>query len=148
MQVLRREYKTGSAYAIWRWKDIYWQGELYLRRLILVQCPLFSIMLHWIKQPDKQRHLHDHPVSMLSIILRGAYLEQTGKYNSCNIYLAHVRKWYNWIPYTKAHKIFGVCGNVITLCFVGPRKQEWGFYTENGKIPWKEYHKLYDSSTS
>ena len=143
---MRREYKTGSAYALWRWKDIYWQGELYLRRLILVQCPLFSIMLHWIKQPDKQRHLHDHPVSMLSIILSGCYIEVINPYGQHRPIL---HTWYNWIPNHKAHKITAVpIGGTITLCFAGPRRQEWGFFTEQGKIHWQEYHKLYDSSTS
>ena len=150
---MRREYKTGSKYALWMWKDIYWRGELYLRRLILVQCPLFSIMLHWIKQPDKQRHLHDHPVSMLSILLKGEYLEATdycflGNGNIWPDKYKHA-KWFNWIPATKKHRITHIPDSgCITLCIAGPRTREWGFYTEEGWIQWQKYHELYDSSTS
>ena len=142
---MRREYKTGSMYALWRWKDIYWRGELYLRRLILIQCPLFSVMLHFIKSPDRQRHLHDHPVSMLSIILSGSYWEATGSRLN---YRLRYRKWFNWIPATKKHRITHVHGKCITLCFAGRRVREWGFYTEHGWVQWQQYHKLYDSSTS
>lgn len=143
---MRREYKTGTQYCVWRWKDIYWKGELYLRRLIIVQCPLFSIMFHWIKAPDRQRHLHDHPVSMLSIILSGLYWE-TWEFNGKSG-LRYVSS-YNWIPAHKRHRITHVYpGGCITLCIAGPRVREWGFHTEDGWIHWQKYHELYDSSTS
>ena len=140
---MRREYKTGTQWCAWRWKDILWAGELYLRRLIIFQCPLFSIMLHWIKQPDKQRHLHDHPVSMLSIILSGGYVELRDDGH-------HPRKYFNWIPAKASHRITMISEwkPCITLCIAGPRTREWGFYTEHGWMRWQEYHELYDSSTS
>ena len=130
---MRREYKTGTKWCAWRWKDIYWRGELYLRRLIIFQCPLFSIMLHWIKQPDKQRHLHDHPVSMLSIILKGKYIEDYWTADESfywpfgfPIGQREIR-WINWIPSYRAHQIVAVHeSGVITLCFAGPREREWG----------------------
>ena len=138
---MRREYKHGSKYALWRWKDIYWNNQLYLRRLILFQCPLFSIMLHWFHSPDMQRHLHDHPVSMLSVILKGWYLEERESGQ-------HIRDFLNWIPSTTAHRIASVSFGTITLCFAGRRKREWGFHTEDGWIHWKDYHTKYEGSTS
>ena len=140
----RREYEHGSRYALWRWKDIYWNGRLYLRRLILVQCPLGSIMLHWIKSPDKQRHLHDHPVSMLSFILSGGYWELTADRYT------HWKRRFNYIDCYKPHKIVAVhpYKETITLCLAGRRKRDWGFYTEGGWIHWKVYHEMYEGSTS
>lgn len=139
---MRREYKSGSRYALWRWKDIYWNEELYLRRLILIQCPLFSIMLHWFHSEDKQRHLHNHPVSMLSIVLRGYYVEE--------VYDSGIRKikWWNFIPSYKFHKVIYASLNCTTLCFAGPREQGWGFLTKHGFIPWRKYHEEHEGSTS
>ena len=141
---MRREYKTGSKYALWRWKDMMWCGELYLRRLILVQCPLFSIFIHWFHTPDKQRHLHDHPVSFISIILSGFYIEETFDGRK------HRRINFSYINCYKVHKISKIdpVDKTVTLCIAGPRVREWGFYTEDGWIHYKKYQKLYGGSTS
>ena len=140
---MRREYKSGTKYCIWQWKEIFWRNELYLTRLILIQCPLFSVMLHWIHAPDKQRHLHDHPVSMICFVLSGYYCEYT-KTSTHKIQKPRLVNWVNWIPFNKQHQIVIISKSpVITLCFAGRRVQEWGFYTKNGWIPHKEYQELY-----
>ena len=150
---MRREYESGSKWAIWRWKDITWNGELYLRRLHIFQCPWFSILLHFIKTEDKQRHLHDHPVDMFCVVLKGAYCEDRGETREAGGYLWP--KWrdvvfFNWIPAYRKHRItyLALREQCITLCFCGPRKREWGFHTEDGWIPWREYHAKYEGGTS
>lgn len=146
--MIRREYKSGTKYCIWRWKEIFWQGELYLTRLHIFQCPLFSIMLHWIHTPDLQRHLHDHPVSMLCFILWGSYLEVYDPYQGKlkpQWVDSEWRSFFNWIPANKVHRIVEISKSpVITLCFAGRRKREWGFYTENGWVHWRLYQQFYD----
>lgn len=143
---MRREYKTGMKWCVWRWKDIYWQGKLYLRRLHVLQTPLFAIMLHFIDDYDRQEHLHDHPVSMISIILKGYYWEKTEQDLFGPQYL---RLWFNVIPANRRHRIIGISdGGCVTLVICGPRRQKWGFYTENGWVYWEKYHDLYDGSTS
>jgi hypothetical protein len=121
---------------------------------------MFSIMLHWIKAPDRQVHLHDHPVSMLSVVLKGFYIEEgvedscltlviDGKrFDACLSNYTKVVRSVNWIPATKRHRISAVRGDVLTLCFAGRRKREWGFYTEDGWMQWQEYHKQYGGNTS
>lgn len=140
---MRREYKTGSKWAFWRWKDIYWNNTLYLRRLYIFHCPLGSIMLHWFFKPDQQRHLHDHPAPFVAFVLRGWYIEETktGRRNFI--------EWFNYIPPLKQHRVSTISDPCpITLCFAGRRKRVWGFYTEDGFMEWDAYLEKYEGSTS
>lgn len=151
---MRREYKTGSKWAIWRWKDVFYKEHLYLRRLIIFQCPLFSIMLHWFHDHDRQAHLHNHPVDFISIVLRGWYIEETysdwSAIPGVRSLTFYKRKFLNFIPHTKYHRItaFSHSKKPITLCFAGPHKQTWGFMVDGAFMDWKTYHSIYESSTS
>ena len=112
-------------------------GLLYLRRLHLVQTPWFAVMLHWIVRPDPQPDMHDHPVSFLSVPLRGHYVEQrSGRW------LLNCADWARWnfIRATDRHRIRYVSpGGCLTLCFAGPVTRSWGFHTSRGFVPWREY---------
>jgi hypothetical protein len=155
----RRRYRTGSAWALWRWTDVVHDDVLYLRRLHLIQVPrVGAIMLHWIKKPDPQIHLHDHPVSFLSIPVWGWYIEEVvgpkgipTRISQFNLGfpggIAHitpvhrVRRWWSFVPATKAHRIISTSpGGVVTLVFAGPKVREWGFYAERGWTPWTNYN--------
>lgn len=145
---MRREYESGMQWCVWRWKDIYWKGNLYLRRLHIFQCPLFAIMLHWIQDIDRQKHMHDHPVSMISFVLRGWYTETRWNVRK-GTRSYHSRNWVNWIPSRSIHKITNLPHEgCVTLVICGWRERSWGFYTKNGWIPWREYHDLYGGETS
>src|SRR4249919_419993 len=67
-----RMYKTGSKWALWRWS---WAPDKFIVRLHLLKTPWFAICMHWINHADAEPFLHDHPVSFLSVILRGWYDE-------------------------------------------------------------------------
>jgi hypothetical protein len=94
-------------------------------------------MLHWIARPDPQSDLHDHPVSFLSIVLSGSYVEElpddTGERRT-----VRVRRW-NLKRATDRHRIVSVTRRALTLVFSGPAVREWGFYTPEGWVPWREY---------
>src|SRR5262245_57492885 len=64
----RRLYRSGTKWCVWRWTDV---DSEYITRLHLIKTPWFAICLHWINKPDAEPYLHDHPVSFLSVILRG-----------------------------------------------------------------------------
>lgn len=130
----RRKYKTGSRWAFWRWTDVVLEGELYLRRLHLLQCPWFAVMLHWILRPDANRDLHDHPVSFLSVVLRGGYVQETPRGREA-VLLGQ------YMPAEGAHRIVFVLPGTLTLVFAGPRRREWGFLTESGWVDWRTYQK-------
>lgn len=138
-----RRYKSGSGFALWRWTDIITDGSLYLRRLHLIQVPhVGAVMLHWIKRPDLARDLHDHPVSFLSIVLRGSYYEFVPNLARApfGMELRHVR-WWNYKRATDAHRIIDVFGprGVVTLVFAGPKRRNWGFHTPQGWVRWQDY---------
>jgi len=145
---MRREYKKGTKWCVWRWKYIYWDKEIYLRRLYIARCPLFSIMIHFIDTPDKQRHLHDHPIYMLCFVLKGWYVEELeGSFDSPDS-IGRVR-WINWVTPHKKHRIILTPKDgAVTLCFAGPSVREWGFHTEDGWVGYQEYQRLYEGSTS
>lgn len=111
-------------------------GALYLRRLHLVQTPWFAIMLHWIVRPDPQPDPHDHPVSFLSVVLRGGYTELRGTAGE-----RHRVRWINWIPAGYVHRIIEAAPNTLTLAFAGPVVRQWGHLTAQGWVPWREYQK-------
>ena len=147
---MRREYKTGTKWCVWRWKDMFWNNELYLRRLILFQCPLFSVFLHWFHNPDKQAHLHDHPVNFLSIILRGGY-EEVRKINGWRLEqrgYGSIGSRFNFVSAYDAHRVARLHGKPLTLCIAGRRLRQWGFHTQQGWIRWQEYEKIYNGSTT
>lgn len=145
---MRREYKTGMKWAFWRWKDVLFNDKIYLRRLILLQCPLGSIMIHWFYDIDRQEHLHDHPVDFLSIVLRGGYVEEYVLRTTNYVTSSKRTRRFNWIPHTKYHRIIRLEDRPVTLCFAGPGRHVWGFLVDGEKIPWKKYHELYEGSTT
>lgn len=139
----RRTYKSGTAYCLWRWTDV---ASEYITRLHLVKTPWFAICLHWINKPDPEPFHHDHPVSFLSLILRGGYreavlvsYEQDYWTREKVVYRQH--RWFNIIRTTHKHTIVEVQPNTLTLAIMGPKRQEWGFYQREGKVYWKDYYK-------
>jgi len=114
-------------------------GDEYLDRLRIIVTPWFQIMLHRIYRPDRQRDMHDHPWSFLSVVLWGSYVEDTP---------AGVKKvhWWNWKSSTDRHSI-RECSRrpVWTLVFTGPKRKTWGFWVDGGTrfVKWTDYEKLY-----
>lgn len=125
-----REYSTGTNWCVWRWTIT---PSKYIKRLHVIKTPLFAIMLHWIQKPDPEPDLHDHPVTFLSVILRGGYVEKTPS-GYC------VRRFFNFIRAANhIHAIRYVMPDTLTLCFVGPKVREWGYHAKEGWVHWKDY---------
>jgi hypothetical protein len=125
-----REYKSGTRWCVWRWTEV---PSEYIRRLHLIKCPWFAVCLHWLLKPDPEPYLHDHPVSFLSLILRGWY----GEYGPD---APHLNRWFRWYRATDRHSIVEVAPGTVTLCFMGPRVREWGYHTPSGWVHWKQYN--------
>jgi len=145
-----RQYKSGTGWCFWRWT---FTPSGYITRLHIIKSPWWAIMLHWINGPDPEPHMHDHPVTFLSVILRGGYVEKMPIVRHQFTVMGWVerpgvahyeRRWFNYIRAGKhIHTIVYVKPNTLTLCFVGPKVREWGFHTEDGWVFWKEYNKKY-----
>lgn len=129
----QRKYRSGTIWCFWRWTDV---DSEYIVRLHLVKTPWFAICIHWINKADQEPHMHDHPVSFFSIILRGWYYEIRNGW-PCQ------RNWFNYIKASSKdiHRIIQVAPKTVTLCFMGPKTREWGFHTSQGWIGWQAYYK-------
>lgn len=127
-----RKYKSGTIWCFWRWTEV---DSEYIVRLHVVKTPSFAVCVHWIKKPDPEPFFHDHPVTFLSLILRGGYGEMRNG----------VRRFHRWFNFLRAtpedrHTITDVLPGTVTLCFMGPKTREWGFHRPNGWIVWKDYY--------
>lgn len=132
-----REYKSGTRSCFWRWTRV---DSEYITRLHIVKTPWFAVCLHWINKPDAEPWLHDHPVSFLSIVLRGGYAELRASGDGD---IGHkVHRWFNFVRAHRAdrHRIIFARKNTLTLCFMGPKEREWGFHMPEGWVMWKDYY--------
>lgn len=113
----------------------------YITRLHLVKTPWFAVCLHWIHKPDPEPHLHDHPVSFLSVVLCGGYDEVRRRQSQYRAHMHRVRR-FNVVhaSYYDRHTIVTVKPHTLTLCFMGPKVREWGFHTTTGWVYWKDYY--------
>lgn len=133
----QRKYKSGTGWCFWRWTDT---DSTYITRLHVLKTPWFAICLHWLNKPDPEPYLHDHPVTFLSIILRGWYHELRRKNGLTRL---QKNRWFNWIKASPLdqHTICRVGPKTLTLCFMGPKTREWGFHNASGSWEyWKDYY--------
>jgi len=103
-------------------------GKVHFKRWRLLTTPWFDINLHGIYKEDEDKHLHNHPWSILTIILIGCYTEE----------LEDDKESFRWplsIAYRsreKFHKIKMLHSNyVYSLAITSKRRTEWG-YNVNG----------------
>lgn len=132
----KRKYKSGTGWCFWRWTDV---DSEYITRLHLLKTPWFAVCLHWLNKPDPEPWNHDHPVTFLSLILRGWYREERKRRGVLEL-VRH--RWFNYIRATPedCHTIINMAPRTLTLCFMGPKTREWGFHTATGWIYWKDYY--------
>src|SRR5262245_58214274 len=128
--------------ALYTIPDSYSKNLTYLRRLRIIQTPWFGVYIHWIYLPDRDRDPHDHPWPFLSWVLRGWYNEEItddpdrpdvkrSKHNG--------RLSVDIMPLDKAHRIRQLGDGTVTFIVVGRRSRNWGFWTEQGFVPWQDY---------
>lgn len=107
-----------------------------------------SARVHVIHRADVDDHMHDHPAESISIILDSGYIErvpldqdQDPSLDS-HYYVDHFRNPGD-VVYRRAqdrHKIVRLLNGPCTTVFcMGPKEQEWGFYTPQGKVHWRAY---------
>jgi len=96
--------------------------------------------VHNIRLADEDGH-HNHPYEwQLSFILGGSYVEETLDTSTGQVQ-TRVRKWFNWIPGDKYHRITELRGDVWTLFIHGPKHgKSWGFWDpEHGHVHNEQY---------
>ncbi len=118
-------------------------GEVYMERYWLVKPSKFmpfSARIHIIRQPDSDRHLHDHPWTFRSFVLDGSYTEERiGEYH----YLLRCAGDTYKLDAKSYHRINEIFANryegVVSLFVCGKYQHRWGFLTPIGKVPYDEY---------
>lgn len=137
-----RLYKSGTGWCVWRWTIT---DSQYITRLHVLKTPWFAICLHWLNKPDPEPYLHDHPVSFLSLILRGGYSEKRSINFGPSKIVTH--RWFNLVKahVNDRHTIVEVKPKTLTLALMGPKTREWGFHKETGPdssiwVYWKDYY--------
>lgn len=129
--------------------DLHNPEDVHLRRTRIVQTPLGGIYIHRFERPDNDRHLHDHPWSFVTLVLRGGYTEDIdvqvpGSSWGRGPYPTR-RTW----QVGSVHRMSAVWRHSVrrllsvptwTLIIVGPRRRApWGFWTEDGFIAPSDY---------
>lgn len=127
-------------WALWNRQNICNDGELYMKRLKIFECPAFGIYIHKIFEADIDRSLHDHPWSFMTFTLSGGYFEEIlsgyGQYEQRALgkdpYNRVSQKRFGYLPITSFHRIAQIyprhlVGYVQTLVIHGPRRKNWGF---------------------
>ena len=109
------------------------EGAMYMRRWCLNVFGV-SLRLHRFHEPDNR--FHDHPFDFMAVTLWGKAKEALGTPDN------HVmRKVRLFVPrFYKADSPHCVveCLGMWTLVVTGRFKRLWGFYTEDGWVPWHE----------
>lgn len=119
-------------WVLWRWIDIWKDGEIYLTRLVMFRCPLFSVMLHWINKEDGDGTLHDHPWAFFCFIVKGSYVEVRANPTENELRNVKYKKitFFNAKDTKSVHEILSVSeGGAISLVFTGPKRKSWSFFT-------------------
>lgn len=108
----------------------------------------WAARLHIIKSSDMDRHLHDHPWWNMSILLEGSYAEelplfqgQPASWDSLEHTKFILREPGDIIlrKATDRHRLHLVSEEVVSLFIMGPAERMWGFHTEEGFVPFREY---------
>lgn len=141
--------RGSTRWALWEWGDIPSKTDpsvVYLRRLRVVQTPWFSVLVHQIFEPDSDRDPHDHPWSFGSLVVRGGYTEDVSEKITLfgRVVEGKTRnEWPRWswhrMTTKEAHRITSVLPDTMTLVVTGPRVRTWGFWTDQGFVPWDQY---------
>lgn len=121
---------------------------------------LGGVFVHHMQAPDPGRDLHDHPWSMISIVLWGGYSEHRALVReaqdmaiiaeafpqTCTPGVVEERRWLSarLMRLDECHTIVELHSrNVWTIVLRGPRRRGWGFYTASeGYVDEKRYKTL------
>lgn len=121
----------------------------YLRRWRLLGTPWFNVWLHNIRRSDKDRDMHDHPFSFVSLILAGGYDEeyQESEHKPFKIvYRGSIFTSTNALVKRSGecfHRIVLAPGQTCwSLIFTGPKYKQWGFLVDGQWVHNQDYEKM------
>lgn len=100
----------------------------------------WNIRVHWIRLPDQDRHLHDHPWNARTFILKGSYVEKRLLMTGHIRFICRRAGDTARLGFGEFHSITEVPkGGVWTLFVSGPYQGTWGFLVDGVKVRWRAY---------
>lgn len=108
----------------------------YLRRWRILETPWFGIFVHRILRSDTDRDLHDHPWNFITVILSGEYHEEVNGVGNVRVCKAPCLIRHRA---EDSHRVT-IIKPVWTLFFIGPKRRQWGFLTNEGWVHNKQYN--------
>jgi len=133
-----RKYKSGTDWCLWRWTRV---PSEFITRLHVVMIAGYALMVHWIDRPDPEPFRHDHPVTFLSLIAKGWYVED--RLTNGKLRERKKRSWFNFIKASPSdrHRIIEVAvGGAVTIVFAAPASRNWGYHTVYPEWTyWRDY---------
>ena len=111
-----------------------------LRWWVIPRNRLFNIYLHVFFRSDDDRALHDHPWVNLSILVEGAYYEETIRAGGVHVWTRREAGDFKLRPPRAAHRVELVDGQPCTTLFLtGPNLRSWGFHCPRGWVHWRAF---------
>jgi hypothetical protein len=116
-----------------------------------------AIRIHHILSNDNDRAFHDHPWANVSVVLKGGYWELMPEHENQDpaldkIYYSRVWRKEGDIITRKAttrHRLELEDGKpAVSMFIMGPYEQQWGFYSPEGKVYWREYLNDWETQTA
>lgn len=110
------------------------EGELHFQRYSILSTSIFSIYIHKIWKADEDKHLHNHPWNIFTLILKGSYEEKLIN-NEKNMFKLTIREPGHFATRLKDsyHKINRVFSPVTTLAIVWGKRSDWGYWIDETK---------------
>ena len=114
------------------------KGVVHFKRWRVFSTPWFDVNIHGIYESDKDKHLHNHPWWIFTIVLWGGYREGSGgsyvdrgflhpSYSSTDKY--HIIETMKRVP-------------TYTLAIMGKPKSDWGYRVKGKHVQHDVYRKL------
>ncbi|MGE4243692.1 hypothetical protein [Ramlibacter sp.] len=114
-----------------------------------------SVRIHYIRRPDTDRHLHDHPWNARTVVIDGWYEEERPSSTPLRRGWIGLRVMKSGeerdvfrrdagytgpLLFGQYHRISRVSPSGVMTLFITWKKQgTWGFEVDGRKVPWREY---------
>jgi len=120
-------------------------GEVHFRRYRLLSTPWLCIYVHRIMVSDYEKHMHSHPRAFSSLILRGAYQEDTTYSPDQYDIHSHIYKAGDIVSHGSKdfHHLTLLTKEVWSLFFSYGKRKDWGYLlNENEWVQHQDYRDL------
>ena len=138
-QITQKVTRSGGGMRRWMFLTPYWSdidGQRFLTRFVLFFTPLAGCHVTRIHMADDQRKWpHDHSATFWSWKL-GAYAEDVYADPGDLTQVRHVRHrrfGIHRLRWTQAHSITHVSPHLVTVLFLGPRRNNSNYWTPDGR---------------